>query len=61
MKTILETKRLIVRAFNLNDFEAVFEFGSNKEVNKCNVYQYRFYYYATIFFNKKIHFLIFQQ
>jgi len=30
----LETDRLILREFEENDFEAVFEFGSNLEVNK---------------------------
>jgi len=34
MSTIIETERLILRQFNLNDFEAVYEFGSNEEVQK---------------------------
>lgn len=34
MKPIIETKRLILRKFNIHDYEAVFEFGSNKKVQK---------------------------
>jgi len=31
---IIETKRTILREFREDDYQAVFEFGSNKEVNK---------------------------
>jgi len=34
MNIIIETKRLILREFNINDFEAVFEFNSRVEVHK---------------------------
>lgn len=34
MTPIIETDRLIVRQFTLDDFEAVYEFGSNLEVQK---------------------------
>lgn len=34
MTTIIETERLILRRFDMEDFEAVYEFGSNKEVSK---------------------------
>ncbi|NRA11750.1 MAG: GNAT family N-acetyltransferase [Crocinitomicaceae bacterium] len=34
MTQIIETKRLILREFTLDDFEAVYEFGSNLEVQK---------------------------
>lgn len=34
MKPIIETERLILREFNNLDYEAVFEFGSNTEVQK---------------------------
>lgn len=34
MNTIIETKRLILREFVESDFEAVFEFNSNTEVQK---------------------------
>ncbi|MFI1744136.1 GNAT family N-acetyltransferase [Thalassobellus sediminis] len=34
MIPIIETKRLILREFNLNDYKEVYEFGSNTEVNK---------------------------
>ena len=34
MNPILETKRLILREFTLQDALAVYEFGSNKEVQK---------------------------
>ncbi len=32
MTPIIETDRLILRAFNINDYKDVYEFGSNKEV-----------------------------
>jgi RimJ/RimL family protein N-acetyltransferase len=32
--TIIETDRILVRKFTVNDFEAVFEFGSNLDVQK---------------------------
>ena len=31
---IIETERTLLREFNEDDYQAVFEFGSNKEVNK---------------------------
>ncbi|RLD84634.1 MAG: GNAT family N-acetyltransferase [Bacteroidetes bacterium] len=31
---IIETERTLLREFNKDDYQAVFEFGSNKEVNK---------------------------
>lgn len=34
MKPIIETERIILRQFTLDDIDAVFEFGSNKTVNK---------------------------
>jgi len=34
MNIIIETKRLILREFTINDFEAVFEFNSRVEVHK---------------------------
>jgi ribosomal-protein-alanine N-acetyltransferase len=34
MSTIIETERLILRKFTLDDFKAVYEFGSNEEVQK---------------------------
>lgn len=34
MRVRIETERLILRPFQLEDFEAVYEFGSNKEVQK---------------------------
>ena len=34
MNPIIETERLILREFNIHDYEAVFEFGSNKEVQR---------------------------
>lgn len=34
MSVIIETERLILRPFQVEDFEAVYEFGSNKEVQK---------------------------
>ena len=34
MITIIETERLILREFVASDFEAVYDFGSNKEVQK---------------------------
>jgi RimJ/RimL family protein N-acetyltransferase len=34
MNTIIETERIIIREFILEDFEAVFEYGSNAAVNK---------------------------
>jgi len=34
MKPIIETERLILREFEPNDFKGVFEFGSNKEIQK---------------------------
>lgn len=34
MTPIIETDRLILRQFTLDDFEAVYEFGSNLEVQK---------------------------
>ena len=34
MKPIIETNRIILREFTLDDIDAVFEFGSNKEVSK---------------------------
>lgn len=34
MNTIIETNRVILRKFVLDDFEAVFEFGSNAVVNE---------------------------
>ncbi len=34
MKVIIETKRLILREFNMMDAEAMFAFGSNLEVSK---------------------------
>lgn len=34
MGIIIETDRLILRPFQLEDFKAVYEFGSNEEVNK---------------------------
>ncbi|MCK5536437.1 MAG: GNAT family N-acetyltransferase [Bacteroidales bacterium] len=34
MTTIIETERLILREFTMNDFEAVYEFGSNIEVQR---------------------------
>lgn len=34
MNVIIETKRLIIREFTINDFEAVFEFNSRVEVHK---------------------------
>ncbi len=34
MSTIIETERTILRPFTLDDIDAVFEFGSNDEVNR---------------------------
>lgn len=34
MKTIIETERLILRPFDMNDAEAVYEFNSNPEIMK---------------------------
>ncbi|GAA3635018.1 GNAT family N-acetyltransferase [Flavivirga jejuensis] len=34
MNTIIETERLILREFTMNDFEAVYEFNSNTELHK---------------------------
>ncbi len=34
MKIIIETERTILREFNKDDFQAVFDFGSNREVQK---------------------------
>ena len=34
MKPIIETDRLILREFNINDYKDVYEFGSNLEVQK---------------------------
>ncbi len=34
MNTIIETERLILREFTLDDCEAVYEFNSNKELHK---------------------------
>lgn len=34
MRIIIETERLILRPFQLEDFKAVYEFSSNKEVQK---------------------------
>ncbi|SNR34922.1 GNAT family N-acetyltransferase [Lutibacter flavus] len=34
MITIIETERLILREFNINDYKDVYEFGSNIEVQK---------------------------
>jgi RimJ/RimL family protein N-acetyltransferase len=34
MKPIIETERIILREFTLDDIDAVFEFGSNKIVNE---------------------------
>jgi len=34
MNTIIETERLILREFTINDFEAVYEFNSNLELHK---------------------------
>ena len=39
MNIIIETKRLILREFNINDFEAVFEFNSRVEVHKYTGYE----------------------
>ena len=34
MKTIIETDRMILRKFSIDDYQSVYEFGSNVEVQK---------------------------